>query len=101
MGPGVPPIGAQAIAKPVSVQDKKLSLATLDGRVARLLLAMSEDSDSRPIAAIWPKRHKVIIDINLIFKPRDGILKANPGAHRDTHGDRYASDGQRFDRPLH
>ena len=75
MQPDEPPIGPQTIAQPIKVKGKNLSLATLNGRIIRLLLAMSEDSDSRPIAGIWPKRHKVIIDINLGFKPRDGVLE--------------------------
>ncbi len=75
MEPGKPPIGPQTIAKPIKVKGKDISLATLHGRVSRFLLAMSDDSDTRPVAGIWPKRHKVIIDINLAFKPRDGVLR--------------------------
>ena len=75
MQPEEPAIGPQTIAEPIKVKDKDLSLATLNGRVSRLLLAMSDDSETRPIAGVWPKRHKVIIDINLAFKPRDGVLK--------------------------
>ena len=75
MQPDEPSIGPQTIAEPIKVKGKDLSLATLNGLVSRFLLAMSEDSDSRPVVGVWPKRHKIIIDINLGFKPRDGVLK--------------------------
>jgi len=46
----------------------------LDGRVTRLLLALDRDADQQVIDAIWPRRHQVIIDINLEFKPRERLL---------------------------
>src|ERR1700724_459797 len=63
----------QSIAAPLEGA-QNISLAKLDGRVIRLLLALDRDAEGQAIEGIWPRRHEVIIDINLEFKPRDGVL---------------------------
>jgi serine protease AprX len=54
-----------------------VSLARLDGRVLRLLLAIDSASKDPVIERIWPSRFEVIIDINLNFKPREGRASEN------------------------
>jgi len=64
----------QSIDAPLKGAYKNVSPAQLDGRVTRLLLALDRDADQQVIDAIWPRRHQVIIDINLEFKPRERLL---------------------------
>ena len=64
----------QSIDAPLKGAYKNVSPAKLDGRVTRLLLALDRDAEQQVIDAIWPRRHQVIIDINLEFKPRERLL---------------------------
>jgi len=64
----------QSIDPPLKGVEKNISPAKLDGRVIRLLLALDRDAEVQAIEAIWPRRHEVIIDINLGFKPRERVL---------------------------
>jgi hypothetical protein len=73
----------QSIDAPLKGAAKNISPAKLDGRVIRLLLALDRDAEVQAIEAIWPRRHEVIIDINLEFKPRNGVL-AEVRARTDT-----------------
>lgn len=72
-----------------------VSLAQLDGRVIRQLLALDAEQEKRLIAHIWPTRFEVIIDINLNFKPSDAALaltgvQTGPTPHPDSR--RVAKD---------
>jgi serine protease AprX len=48
----------------------EISLAHLDGRVIRTLLAIDGGEDHSAIQRIWPTQFDIVIDINLDFKPR-------------------------------
>ena len=64
----------QSIDAPLEGEYKNVSPAKLDGRVIQLLLALDRDAEQQAIDGIWPRRHQVIIDINLEFKPRERLL---------------------------
>lgn len=56
-----------------------VSLALLDGKVLRLLLALDQAQDHPAIARGWPSRFEIIIDVNLNFKPRAGASTQTAG----------------------
>ena len=62
---------------------EEISLARLDGRVIRTLLAIDSGENDSAIARIWPTQFDIVIDINLNFKPRpDEVLKLETPDYR-------------------
>jgi serine protease AprX len=59
------------------------SLARLDGKVIRLLLAFDENSANPVIDRIWPTRFDVIIDVNLYFQRPDAARTDTAADVRD------------------
>jgi serine protease AprX len=49
---------------------EEISLAQLDGRVIRTLLAIDSGENESAIRRIWPSQFEIVIDVNLNFKPR-------------------------------
>ena len=62
----------QRIDPPLKQFTRPVSLAYLEGLVARLLLAIDAAEETPVIERISPSRFEVIIDINLNFRPPDG-----------------------------
>lgn len=62
---------------------EEITLAKLDGRVIRTLLAIDSGENESAIQRIWPTQFEIVIDINLNFKPRpDEVSKSVSADYR-------------------